>query len=142
MEDRAYKIAMLHIEGSASKEEIAHILKLIGIIKGDSEDEKIPKIKNTDSFYEAAKILGLSKNDFPRIIMEILRSADTLSLPSGLVGDIGEFLGENGIKLIPGSLLPRTFLNEDLDKKIGANKWKFFFEDKDKFEKFKEQKGF
>jgi len=147
MEDRVFKIAMLHIESTVSKEaasseEIKHIKKLVDIAKGDTSEEGLPAIENTEDFYEAAKVLGLDKQDFPRIIMDVLNSADTLKLPTGLVGDIGEFLGDkNGIGLIPTSLLQRTFMREELDKKMGPNKWEFFFKDENKLKEFKKQKG-
>jgi len=147
MEDRIFKIAMLHLESSVTKrsantEDIKNIKKLIDMIKGKSEKGDLPEIKSTESFYEAASVLGMSKQDFPRIIMDILRSADTKNLPNGLVGDIGEHLGEKGIGLIPISLLERTFLREDLDRKMGPAKWEFFFQDKEKLKQFKVQKGF
>jgi len=148
MEDRIYKIAMLHLESSLTKEsatteEIKNLKKLVDMIKGKEEKSDLPEIKSTESFYEAASVLGMGKNDFPRVIMDILRSADTTHLPTGLVGDIGEHLGDKkGIGLLPISLLERTFLREDLDKKMGPNKWEFFFQDDKKLKKFKEQKGF
>jgi len=148
MEDRIFKIAMLHLESSVTKEsatveDIKNIKKLIDIVKGDSDNEEIPEIKSKESFYEAASGLGFSKQDLPKVIMSILRISDTRNLPSGLVGDIGEHLGDKkGIGLIPVSVLERTFLREDLDKKIGPNKWEFFFKDEKKLKEFKEQKGF
>jgi len=141
MEDRVFKVAMLHLE-SSSKEEIDKIKKLVDIVKGDTQEDDLPSISNAEEFYEAARILGLSKQDFPKIIMNVLQSSDTTKLPTGLVGDIGEHLGDKkGIGLIPTSLLQRTFLSEDLAKKMGPNKWEFFFKDEDTFKKFKEHKG-
>jgi len=141
MEDRVFKVAMLHLE-SSSKEEIDKIKKLVDIVKGDTQEDDLPSISNAEEFYEAARILGLSKQDFPKIIMNVLQSSNTTKLPTGLVGDIGEHLGDKkGIGLIPTSLLQRTFLSEDLAKKMGPNKWEFFFKDEDTFKKFKEHKG-
>lgn len=146
MEDKVFKIAMTHIEGSvtkesASKEEISNIKKLVDIASGKDSDE-LPEIENTEDFYEAAKVLKISKQDFHRIITDIFKNSDPFKLPSGLIGDIGEFLGETtGIGVLPNSFLQRFFFMEDLDKKMGQNKWKFFFKDKNRLEEFKKQKG-
>lgn len=148
MEDRVFKIAMLHLESTvtieaSSKEEIQKIHKLVEIAKGKSPDKDSPAIDSAEDFYEAARTLGLSKTDFPRVIMDVLQSSNSSSLPTGLIGDIGEFLGDiKGIGLIPTSLLQRTFIREELDKKMGQNKWEFFFKDEDKLKEFKKQKGF
>jgi len=142
MEDRVFKIAMLHIE-AASQDEIKKIQELVDMAKEKSSDGDKPELDNAEDFYEAARSLGMSKTDFPRVIMDILNSSDSYKLPTGLIGDIGEFLGESkGIGLMPDTLLQRTFIREELDKKMGPNKWEFFFKDKDKLKEFKKQKGF
>ena len=147
MKDRVFKIAMAHLDNSfekesASSDDIRNIKKLIDIVKGESKEESLPDIKNAEDFYEAAKSLGFNKQEFPKVIMGILNSPDSLKLPTGLVGDIGEHLGDKkGIGLIPTSLLNRTFLREELDKKMGPNKWEFFFKDESKLKQFREQKG-
>lgn len=146
MKDTVFKIAMIHIEGStskesASKEEINNIKTLVDIAGGKSSKE-LPDIESAEDFYEAAKVLKISKRDFHRIITDIFKNSDPFKLPSGLIGDIGEYLGETkGIGLLPNSFLQRFFFMEDLDKKMGQNKWEFFFKDKNRFEEFKKQKG-
>ena len=142
-----FKIAMLHLNDSFMKEaadsnDIKKVKRLLDIIKGDIKEEDLPSIESTEDLYEAAKTLELGKHDLPKIIMSILQDADTLRLPTGLVGDIGEHLGDKkGIGLIPTSLLQRTFLREELGDKMGSNKWEFFFKDEDKLKKFKDSKG-
>lgn len=147
MDDRVFKVAMSYIEASikeaASKEDVDKIKKLIDVIKGVSKEKDFPAIENAEDFYEAAKTLGLSKQDFPKVIMSIFRTQDTLKLPSGLIGDIGEHLGDKkGVGVIPTSLLQRLFFMDDLDKKMGPSKWEFFFKDDKKLKDFKEDKGF
>jgi len=150
MENRVFKIAMLHLESTmtteatvSTKDEIQKIKKLINMIKGESSGDDLPVIENIEDFYEAARTLGMTKNELPKIIKDILESSASLHLPTGLVGDIGEFLGDKkGIGLIPTSLLQRLFIREDLDKKMGPNKWEFYFKDKKRLEEFKKQKGF
>jgi hypothetical protein len=146
MKDKVFKIAMIHIEGStskesATKEEINGIKKLVDIASG-KESKELPEIENTEDFYEAAEFLKMSKQDFHRIITDIFKNSDPFKLPTGLVGEIGEFLGETkGIGVLPNSFLQRFFFMEDLDKKMGQNKWEFFFKDKKRLEEFKKQKG-
>jgi len=148
LKDRVFKVAMLHLKSTekkdaATSEEIKSIQTLIDIVRGKLSNNDYPTIKNTEDFYEAAKTLGIDKHELPKIIMGILSNADTMKLPTGLIENIGEYLGEKkGIKLIPTSLLQRTFIREELDKKVGPNKWEFFFKDKDKLKQLKEQKGF
>ena len=147
MEDRVLKIAMLYLESTLkealSTEEIDKIKKLVDMVKGDSPEEDLPAIKNIEDFYEVAKILDMDKRNLPKAIMYIFRNADKLNLPSELIGDIGEFLGEiKGIGFIPTSILERNFLRGDLHKRVKPNKWKFFFKDDKKLKKLKEQKGF
>jgi len=141
MKDIVFKIAMLHLE-AASKEETGKIKKLMDMVKGEVKEKNTPEIENTEDFFEAARSLGMSKHDFHRIVTDIFKSKESHKLPTGLIGDIGEFLGEKkGIGVIPDSFLQRFFFMEDLDKKMGPNKWEFYFKDKKRLEDFKKQKG-
>ena len=149
MEDRIFKIAMLHVSDSFkiigdTKEEVKILKQLIDRVKV-KKDEDTPRIDSVKLFYLAAIQLGLSKTDFPRIIMETLRSsgAALANLPTGLLGDIAEHLGDKeGIGLIPTSILQRAFEQADLAKHISSNKWKFFFKDDNKLKELNELKGF
>jgi len=146
MKNQVFKIAMLHLDRMKTSKidnNINRLKKLIDIIKGEGEDKDLPDINNSSDFYEAARTLGIQKNEFPKLVMKVFEHGDSLRLPMGLIGDIGEYLGEKkGVGVIPSSVLERAFLREDLYKKIGPKKWEYFFKDENKFKKFKEQKGF
>jgi len=150
MEYQVFKIAILHLEGdtkdaASEKNIITKIKKLVDMVKGESEDttEDLPAIENSEDFYEAAKNLNISKTECHRAIMNIFRSSDSVKLPAGLIGDIGEYLGEkDGIGVIPTTILERTFNMEDLYRKMKPKQWDFFFKDNDKLKKFKKLKGY
>jgi len=145
MKEKVFKIAMLHLEDffckkSAPKDDIDSIKKLVDCVKGNGGGE-FPAIKSVADFYELAANLKLNKQNLPKVVMDILRNPNKL-IPSGLIGDIGEFLGEKkGIGLIPTSVLNRAFIREELDKFMGSDKWEFFFQDEGTLKKFKENKG-
>jgi len=146
MKDIVFKVVMSYLEASVkesvSKEDILKIKKLIDSIKGEHREEDLPEIESSDDFYEAARTLGLNKYDFPKVIVDILRSSDTLKLPRDLIGDIGEYLGEKkGLGVMPTSLLERFFYNEYLDKKVSPTQWEYFFKDEKKLKEFKKEKG-
>lgn len=145
MQDRVFKIAMAYLEDTFNKvavtsKEIKDIAYLVGLVKGEIKDA--PKIEDTNDLYESAEGLGIKKLELPKIISGIMQDADILNLPSGLLGDIGEHLGDKkGIGFIPSSVLERTFLRDGLSKYVGSNKWKYFFKSDNKLKNFEKEKG-
>ena len=147
MNDRIFKIAMSYLELStvtgSSSEDVNKVKSLIDMVKGVSKDKDLPKITTSEQFYEAAKSLGISSQQFPKIIISIFSTRDAHRLPSGLIGDIGEFLGEKkGIGVLPNSWLQRIFFMEDLEDKVGPAKWEFFIKDTKVLKELNEKKGF
>lgn len=147
MEDRVFKIAMSYLDTcivtGTTSDDMAKVKKLVDMVKGVSKDKDLPKITTSEQFYEAAKSLGISTQQFPKVIISIFSTRDANKLPSGFIGDIGEFLGEKkGIGVLPTSWLQRIFFMEDLDKKVGPAKWEFFIKDNKVLKELKENKGF
>jgi len=145
MQERVFKVVMAHLESSLDKiavssKDIKDVQFLISLLKGENKNN--PKIKNTAQFYEAANNLGISKQELPKILSGIMQEADSLNLPTGLLGDVGEYLGEKkGIGLIPTSLLERTFLTYGLSKYVGHGQWQYFFKSENKLKNLKKEKG-
>ena len=106
MEDRVFKVGMLFL-ATVSTEDINHVERLLGIIKGDIQEDDLPTINTKEDVFEAARVLGLDKHKLPKVIMGILNDYEKINVPAGMVGDIGEHLGEKGVGLIPTPFSPK-----------------------------------
>lgn len=147
MKENVFRVAMSYLEGelkiSSFTEDVSKIKTLVDAVKGVSDNKDFPKITNSDQFYEFAETLGISKSDFHKIMISIFSSKEPNKLPMGLIGDLGEFLGDkhNGIGVLPISWLQRMFFLEDLSKKVGPAKWEYFIKDTKTLKDLKENKG-